>query len=93
MKLLNLFFILFFVMACGKTNLHQNDANRLQNNATTNCNANSGPLCGQPPMPDCPPNMFCVQVMPQPVTYQNECLMKEAKATLIGIGACPRTTL
>lgn len=86
------FLLIFLVQACGQATNQRLNAS-LQANPASQCNPNSGPQCGQPPMPPCPPNMFCTQVMPQPVTYQNECLMKEAKATFIQAGQCPSTSL
>lgn len=48
------------------------------------------PVCGQPPMPECPEGHVCPQVMPQPKTYSNECMMKNAGAELISRGECER---
>ena len=31
------------------------------------------PVCAQPPMPECPEWMYCIQVMPALKTYSNEC--------------------
>lgn len=46
------------------------------------------PVCGQPPMPPCPPGFGCSHVMPHPQTYPNECEMEKAGATLIHEGEC-----
>lgn len=45
------------------------------------------PVCGQPPF-DCPPNKICAQVMPEPVTYGNECKLKRAGAEWLYDGKC-----
>jgi len=54
----------------------------------TFCPAIYDPVCGQPPMPECPPGMACPQVMPDPETYNNDCEMTKAGATLIYEGEC-----
>ena len=46
------------------------------------------PVCGQPPMPPCPPGFGCPDVMPLPETYPNECEMQRAGAELIHEGEC-----
>ena len=56
---------------------------------TTNCNQNSGQICGQPPMPTCPTGMACTQQMPSPVWYANECDLNSAKATVTDSSNCP----
>ncbi len=53
------------------------------------CNQTSGAICAQPPMPPCPSNMLCAQVMPPLKKYDNECKMQEAKASFIKNGECP----
>ena len=80
--------ILFAVSSCGKDMLNKNSSNALIHPQEATCNNNSGEICGQPPMPPCAPNAFCAQVMPNPVTYQNDCLMKEAAATFVNAGQC-----
>lgn len=45
-------------------------------------------VCGQPPMPPCPEDMACIQVMPAPKIYDNICAMEEAKATLQEMSVC-----
>jgi hypothetical protein len=60
-------------------------------NTNTNCNSNSGPICGQPPF-SCPQGMVCAQVMPAPVTYNNDCLRLNANAQFIQFGQCPTNT-
>lgn len=55
-----------------------------------NCNANSGKICGQPPMPECAQGNMCMQVMPEPRTYANECEMISARATRLSNGECPQ---
>lgn len=51
------------------------------------------PVCGQPPMPPCPEGFGCIDVMPQPRTYSNECEMERDGATLIHEGECADTTM
>ncbi|MFT4309961.1 MAG: META domain-containing protein [Candidatus Woesearchaeota archaeon] len=46
------------------------------------------PVCGQPPMPPCPPGTACPDIMPQPRTYSNMCELEKAGARLIHEGAC-----
>jgi hypothetical protein len=52
------------------------------------CTAEYDPVCGQPPMPPCPPGMACPDVMPQPRTYGNGCEMLRDGATLLYEGEC-----
>lgn len=52
------------------------------------CTMESAPVCGQPPMPTCPPGMGCAQVMPQPRTYSNRCMMNRASASFLYEGQC-----
>lgn len=40
------------------------------------CTTEYMPVCGQPPMADCPLGKQCVQVMPNPKTYGNACNMR-----------------
>lgn len=58
------------------------------NNGACSCNANSGYLCGQPPMESCPSGQACVQVMPAPKTYSDECVLLGENANFIHIGPC-----
>lgn len=53
-----------------------------------NCPAVYDPVCGQPPMRDCPPGVDCPQVMPQPRTFGNSCELGLAKANFISAGEC-----
>jgi len=78
---------LFILSSCGADPLVEK-SNNTSNPQNLNCNNNSGQVCAQPPMPPCPPNVYCVQVMPQPTTYENECAMMEANAKLIKLGSC-----
>lgn len=48
----------------------------------------AGPVCGQPPMPPCPPGLACIQMMPAPKTYSSHSEMKQAKAEFISDGPC-----
>lgn len=82
------FFLLIpFVISCGADPLVEKSSNN-SNTQNLSCNRNSGQVCAQPPMPPCPPNVYCIQVMPEPTTYENECAMMEANARLIRPGSC-----
>lgn len=39
-------------------------------------------------MPECADGMMCAQVMPQPKTYANACLLDADKATQLYEGSC-----
>ncbi|MEA3322815.1 MAG: hypothetical protein U9Q12_01190 [Patescibacteria group bacterium] len=52
------------------------------------CTEEYMPVCGQPPMPECPEGVACMQVMPQPQTYSNQCMMQQADAVFIKDGPC-----
>ena len=52
------------------------------------CNAGSGYVCGQPPIPECAEGTACAQVMPAPRAFENECVMMQAKASIIHYGLC-----
>ena len=52
------------------------------------CDENSGYVCGQPPMPECPADQLCTQQMPAQQTYANECMMKADNATFVKSGEC-----
>lgn len=54
----------------------------------TACTMEYMPICGQPPMPSCPSGMACAQVMPQPVTYGNDCMRRASQADLLYSGEC-----
>jgi hypothetical protein len=65
--------------------------NDVTNYTTGACNQScdsTRPVCGQPPMPECPEGMLCTQVMPAPVLYASECEMKRANATFISHDIC-----
>ncbi len=49
---------------------------------------NNEEVCGQPPMPECPEGMYCIQVMPAMKTYKNVCALKSDSATLVKEGRC-----
>ena len=46
------------------------------------------PVCGQPPMPECPPGAYCKMVMPPPKTYSNMCELENAGAEFLYNGVC-----
>lgn len=49
----------------------------------------SGPfVCAQPPMPPCPPDMMCAQVMPPARWFKNRCVAEKEGATVSGNDAC-----
>ncbi len=52
------------------------------------CTEEYAPVCGQPPMPECPEGLACMQVMPAQQTYSNKCMMQQDGATLIHDGVC-----
>lgn len=56
--------------------------------ANQQCDENSGYVCGQPPMPECPADQLCTQQMPAQQTYANECMMKADNATFVRNGEC-----
>jgi len=55
------------------------------------CTMEYAPVCGQPPMPECPAGMACIQVMPQRETYGNACMARAAGATDVVVGECAST--
>ena len=57
------------------------------------CTLQYDPVCGQPPMPVCPPGMACAQVMPQPKTYGNACMMRADNATLLYADECSEPSI
>lgn len=52
------------------------------------CIQECAPVCGQPPMPECPEGLSCVQVMPAQQTYSNKCIMEQDGARFIHDGRC-----
>ena len=87
-------FSLFTVLlySCGNDDLRVRKKSVGTSNAlTTNsdCPAIYNPVCGQPPMPACPEGMMCAQMMPAVQTFDNECQMQNAGATLVSNGICP----
>jgi hypothetical protein len=77
-----------------------NDINECSGNLNTNAEKNIAckinrdcpeiysPVCGQPPMPDCPAGAACQMVEPNPKTYSNECEMNNADAKFLYKGKC-----
>ncbi len=75
--------------------VHDTSGNQVQTtttvlvqNTNVSCTKEYAPVCAQPPMPPCPPGAYCAMMMPAPQTYSNECLMRDANATLLYYGAC-----
>lgn len=60
---------------------------------TAVCTREYAPVCAQPPMPQCPAGMACIEMMPVPTTYSNSCMMRAAGASLIHEGACESLTV
>ena len=60
---------------------------RVDNNNTI-CTLEYNPVCGQPPMPQCPAGMLCTLAMPAPQTYGNTCQLNATGATLLYYGVC-----
>ncbi len=56
------------------------------------CNLKSGRICGQPPMPVCPPGNMCIQRMPDPAWYENECLLIRANASVLASVRCNQSS-
>lgn len=81
MKLI--FFLILFIVAVASVSA--NDKKK--------CKYGDGPVCGQPPMPSCPPGLACIQLMPAPKTYSNRCEMELAKADFIAEGRCEGTII
>jgi len=52
------------------------------------CTQEYAPVCGQPPMPECPAGTMCAQVMPEPQTYSNTCMMQQDGAMFVHNGEC-----
>lgn len=53
------------------------------------CPKSFDPVCGQPPIVECPVDQIdCVEFLPEPVSYRNECLMDKAGSILIYEGEC-----
>ena len=55
------------------------------------CNLKSGRICGQPPMPICPPGNMCIQRMPDPIWYENECELIRANASALTSAQCSQS--
>lgn len=56
------------------------------------CTMEYAPVCGQPSMPECPKGHSCPQVMPNPQTYDNECMLIKSKAQFLHKGQCEKDT-
>lgn len=95
-RIVSLIFLLLIIASCGqeprsrRVSSEGSDTNDFQ---VQNCSQQSGIVCGQPPMPQCQQGFACATVMPNPVSYANECEMMSAGAQFIQNGQCPSTTL
>lgn len=67
--------------SCDDSLIKYEDCNKV-------CTTEYVPVCGQPPMPDCPVGSACIQVMPSPKTYGNMCLLEAAGAKFLYKGEC-----
>lgn len=92
MKILILVIFSLTLASCGdELRFRQGSSSGSVNPLTAQvCEAVYKPVCGQPPMPVCPPGIFCTMVMPSPQTYDNECQMNKAEAKLINEGTCTK---
>ncbi|PIP94130.1 MAG: hypothetical protein COW00_08030 [Bdellovibrio sp. CG12_big_fil_rev_8_21_14_0_65_39_13] len=90
MKKLTLLLIALFIFSCGQDPLKASKSRMTSQSSSSplSCRANSGVVCGQPPMPICAEGMMCAQVMPNPLNYDNECLLFQSGARLLYDGAC-----
>ena len=92
-KLISLTSIIFFLCSCGMENQGRVTPKLREQavayNPLADCDPNSGPVCGQPPMPPCPQGMGCSQVMPPIQTYASMCELIQADAAYIKYGDCP----
>jgi hypothetical protein len=87
--------LFILVSACGQDPFaNQRSTKAGQNSsALSNCIPTRGLVCGQPPMPNCADGMVCAMVMPEPVTYQNDCALVAARASYLQDGECPTPSL
>ncbi len=82
-----LIFLSILILGCGPNLPNPKRSSSSLQRQGANCNLNSGAVCGQLPRvkSTCPWR----RVLPEPVTYPNECSMVSAEASLISVGACP----
>lgn len=52
------------------------------------CDSEENLICWQPPMPKCEDWNFCIQVMPNPKTYSNQCFMNQDNASFLYSWQC-----
>jgi len=79
-----------FICSCGQDPLKASKSRLTTQSSSSpiSCRSNSGVVCGQPPMPICTEGMMCAQMMPKPLSYDNECLLLQAGARYLYDGAC-----
>lgn len=78
--------------ACGNDELRSRSGSKSSTSplsVNSACTLEYNPVCAQPPMPVCQTGMACIQVMPAPKTFNNECEMEKAEAQFISNGICP----
>ena len=69
------------------------DSVQSDSSAPMACTREYAPVCAQPPMPECPEGMSCIQVMPPMQTYGNTCMAKAAWAEVMHQGECAWETV
>lgn len=83
---------LITIVSCGQDPFQATKSRMTSSNSSSplsqQCNANSGVVCGQPPMPICPEGMMCAQVVPNPQSFDNECVLVQSGARLLYAGTC-----
>lgn len=100
MKMLSFIILVSVFTSCGQVDRDLvNESRRISEAASSSDQVQSGieilcpavyqPVCGQPPMPLCPEGYSCIQMMPQPRTYSNQCELSRAGASFISDGVCP----
>jgi hypothetical protein len=55
---------------------------------TQTCAASGPSVCAHPPMPTCPPDKVCIQMMPPARWYENGCTAKKARALIVNDWEC-----
>lgn len=59
-----------------------------QSSSLKACTKEYAPVCAQPPMPDCPEWLSCIQVMPKAKTYSNKCMAESVGAEVLYSWEC-----